>query len=674
VSQASENQELPSLARLERDELHQLEKSLSREWLETDGLGGYASSTALLCPTRRYHALLAGPPPGSNRRHVFLTRFEETLHGASREFPLSMARYAGVFAPHGHQGIERFELVPWPRFSYRIGDALVVREILVPRGRPGVLVRWRLRGAVAGLELRLRPLLAFRDADALTFENLALDPRCQRLPNGLRVQPYASLPPLWLTTAGASARFEPDPVWYRGIEYTADMERGYDAHEDNFSPGVISVTFAGELDLVVAASTALPVDDPVALFRSASRERAAGISYQRREHGSVPALLAQSADQFLYQAPGGRAGVVAGWPWFGEWGRDSFISLPGLLLARGLVDRCGDALDASLAWLDGGLMPNIFGRTRADSHYGSADAALWFARCVLLWQRAGGDRERLLGRFLPALREIAWAHRNGTGLGIRCDGSGLLRAGSADLNATWMDARTAAGPVTPRHGFAVELNALWYQLIAHLEELFALAGDAPNRSAMAELRSRIGHAFCERFWLPGERHLADCWNEGVPDRRVRPNMVIAAALEKSPLSRSQRRDIVARAEATLVTPRGLRTLSPEDPDYQGRYEGGPEQRDLAYHQGSVWPWLLGFYCEALLRAHGATPEVRERVASLIAGFADHLDTQGLCHVSEVFDGDPPHRPGGCIAQAWSTAELLRAAALLRTPFQVGSLS
>lgn len=674
MSAHEEISELPSLARLERDELHQLEKSLSREWIETDGLGGYASSTALLCPTRRYHALLAGPPPGSLCRHVFLTRFEETLHGGLREFPLSMARYAGVFAPLGHQGIERFELVPWPRFRYRIGDATVVREILVPRGRGAVLLRWRLRGAEDGLELRLRPLLAFREADALTFENLALDPRCQKLPNGFRVQPYATLPPLWITTSGAHAHFEPDPVWYRGIEYTADLERGYDAHEDNFSPGVLHVRFDRELDLVVAASTALPVEDPAQLFRNAARERGAAARYSFREGGGVPALLAQSADQFLYQAPGGRAGVVAGWPWFGDWGRDSFISLPGLLLSRGLVERCGDALEAALPWLDDGLMPKVFGRTRADSHYGAADASLWFARCVLLWQRAGGERERLLERFLPALREIAWAYRNGTRLGIRCDASGLLRAGSPELNATWMDASTSKGPVTPRHGFAVELNALWYQLIAHLEELFALAGDAAARSAMAEQRARIGHAFFERFWLADGRYLADCWEDGIADRRVRPNMVIAAALEKSPLSRSQRADVVARAEAELLTPRGLRTLSPEDPDYQGRCEGGPEERDLSYHQGSVWPWLLGFYCEALLRAHGPTPELRARIESLIADFDEHLDTQGLCHVSEVFDGDPPHRPSGCIAQAWSTAELLRAAALLRAPFPPGGLS
>jgi predicted glycogen debranching enzyme len=662
------------LARLERDELNQLEKSLTREWIETDGVGGYASSTALLCPTRRHHALLAGSPPGIARRHVFLTRFEETLHGSAREFPLSIARYAGVFAPHGHQGLERFELVPWPRFHYRIGDAVISREILLPRGRQTVLVRWRLQGAAAGLELRLRPLLAFRDADALTFENLALDPRCQRLSNGFRVQPYSSLPPLWITTAGARAQFEADPVWYRGIEYTADKERGCDAHEDNFSPGVLHVHFDRELDFVVAASIALPVEDPALLFRTSARERSAELQELGREKPVVTSVLARSADHFLYQAPGGRAGVVAGWPGFGEGGRDSFISLPGLLLSRGLVARCGDALEAALPWLDRGLMPQVFGPTRAESQYGAVDASLWFARCVLLWQRAGGERERLLERFLPALREVAWAYRNGTSFGIRCDASGLLRAGSPEQGATWMDARTAVGPVTPRHGYAVEVNALWYQLIAHLEELLALAGDAPARASMAELRARVGHAFFEHFWLADERYLADRFADGVPDPRVRPNMVIAAALEKSPLSRSQRADVVARAEAELLTPRGLRSLSPQDPEYQGHCEGGPDERGIAYHQGSVWPWLLGFYCEAALRASGPSPELRARIESLLAGFEEHLFTQGLCHVSEFFDGDPPHRPGGCIAQAWSTAELLRAAALLRTPVPNGNPS
>jgi predicted glycogen debranching enzyme len=659
------------LFRMEREECLQLESALTREWLETNGRGGYASGTVLACPTRRYHGLLVTTPPGMDRRHLLVAGIDESLHGRSRSFPLSMLRYAGQWFPHGHQSIERFELAPWPRFVYHIGQAEVTREILMVRGRDVTLVRYRIRGLAHTVELRAKPLLACREADKLTSANVDLNPRAERHGRGIACRPYGSLPAVAITTSAGEWRFEADPVWYRGLEYRVDLARGYDGHEDQFSPGVLHIALAPDTDVVLAIAAGGHVSDPLELWNEESARRRARC---REAAPGARGALELAADAFLYDAPalggGTRTGVIAGYPWFGEWGRDTCISLPGLLLARGQIERCGDALEATARYLRDGLLPNIFGRTIETSHYGSADASLWFARAVRLYELAGGSRERVLDAFLPVLREIARAYHDGTQLGLRCDGDGLLLAGSATQNATWMDAVTNAGPVTPRHGYAVELCALWYQLLGVLEMLEHRAGSNASARPWQELRRRAHRAFLRRFWLEEQRYLADVVRDEAQgawvDTSVRPNMVIAAALELSPLSRGKRTDIVKRAEVELVTPRGLRTLAPKNPAYRGRYGGGGEERDLAYHQGTVWPWLLGFHVEAALRAYGQKPERVAALRALLASAVEPLYTQGLGQVSEVCDGDPPHRPDGCIAQAWSVAELLRAHALLDT--------
>jgi len=664
-----------ALVTIERERLLELDLALTREWLETDGRGGYASSTVLACNTRRYHGLLVAPFAGTSKRHVFLTRLEESVHGATdaplarvesaagaREFALSMARYRGLWSPAGHRALERFELAPMPTFVYRIGDARIVRQVLMVKGSATVLVRWAMEGGDNELELRVRPLLAFREADALTHENNGLDTRVERLAAGaVRVRPYAALPAMTMRVSASQQSFEAEPLWFRGIEYSVDIERGYDGHEDNFAPGTFVLRLAPGREVVLAATIEDAAPDPVAAWRAEAKrrfERTApnGSRAQRQlEHG---------ADDFLFRAPDGRLGVIAGFPWFGEWGRDMFIALPGLTLARGRLAECGATLDRALGFLDDGLMPNIFGASVEDSDYGSVDASLWFARAVYLFDAAGGDAELVLARLRPALADIAEQYLRGTALGIRCDDGFMIRAGSKDLNATWMDARTSQGPVTPRDGCAVEINALWYSLLAHLEDLSGRAGDERAQRRWRAFKENAGRSFVRRMWLPEQRYLADVWLDGAPDLRVRPNMVIAAALELSPLSTAQRIDIVQRVELELLTPRGLRTLAPGDPSYHGHYDGGPEERDNAYHQGTVWPWLIGFFVEASLRAHGPTKSNLEALARLLAGFDGELQSHGLNHVSEVYDGDPPHRPGGCFAQAWSTAELLRARRLL----------
>jgi predicted glycogen debranching enzyme len=645
--------------RIEREELLRLDSSLGRMWLETDGVGGFAASTLLVCATSRYHGLLVTPPPGSAKRCVFLSRFEETIVSNGREFPLSMARYGGSLHPQGQQYVAAFERSPFPSWRYQIGDVEVRREILCVRGSPTVLVRWKLTGGDAPWTLHLRPFLPCREADSLTFENVYLVRSVRSVPGGIAARPYASLPAVSITTS-RPAPFLPEAYWYRGVQFTDDIARGYGGHEDQFSPGRFEVDLSPGEEFVVAATIAERVHDPAALWRSESRRRRAATPVAP----DVRTALEVAAEQFLFRTREGRDGVVAGFPWFGEWGRDTCISLPGLYLPRGKVAECGEALVALTKYLVRGRLPNRFGTTPETSEYKASDPALWFARAVRLWETAGGDAERLRAELYPALAAIAREHRDSKAQDVSVDDGGLLVARTGLTAATWMDAVTNGVAATPRDGCAVEVNALWCFLLDYLLRLAKRAGRKADAREWGSMKRRAWKSFTQRFWLEDERRLADCWSAGAADRSVRPNMVIAASLEFSPLSRPQRAAVVGLARAELLTPRGLRTLSPRDPNYRGHYEGDVRSRDAAYHQGTVWPWLVGPYAEAHLRAYGRGPASKSHVREILEGFAPHLDEGVLGQVAEVFDGDPPHRPGGAWAQAWSVAELLRAWALL----------
>ena len=656
-----------TLTHMDREEVLQLEKSLSREWFEFDGLGGYASSTVLMCPTRRYHGLLVGRPRGHKRRHVFLSRFEESLHGRGKSFALSMARYPNVVAPHGYKSFEHFELTPYPHFEYRIGRVTAHREIMMVRGQRTVLCRYWFQGAAPDIELRLRPLLAFRQADLLTKENLELNPKVERLAHGFRMQPYAGLPPMQLRIAGSSYQFEADPVWYRQQLYTKDIERGYDGMEDNFSPGILHLPLDEEIEIVVAASLEEDVGDPLRLWEEESYRRKT-----RNTELEVDTLgvLRRHVDDYFHRSESGRLGLIAGFPWFIERGRSSFIALPGLTLAIGELEPCAEVLSGALPFFRRGLLPDRFGPNAEQSEYGNVDASLWWARAVRMWQKAGGDAERLYSEYLPTLEAIATSYCEGSDFGIQVTEDGLLWAGTEGHSVTWMDAYDAHGrPITPRHGHAVEVNALWFFLLQYLERLYK---NAPKPSAETKkrakhwgaLRKRVGAAFLERFWLEGPGYLADCVRGEERDESIRPNQVIAASLEFSPLSKEQRLDIVHSAEVGLLTTRGLRSLSPESPAYKGKYQGTRAERDAAYHQGSIWPWLLGIFAEAYLRAHRRSKKRTQFLRELVDGFEEHLRSYGQEHVSELFEGDPPHRAGGALAQAASIAELLRAQALI----------
>lgn len=668
----------PLLARFDRSQCASLAHATSLEWIETDGLGGFASSTLALCPTRRYHGLLVTQPDGFAKRHVFLARYGELLTIDAQQREIAGARHGPETDPSGHAALDSFSLSPWPTWSYRFGDVELRRELILARGVHQVFCRYTLRlptdpsdagqaeTAPTTYRLELRPWLAMRAADDLTFENDALAPGAIEHANGFTCRPYEALPAIAFTTCRDNARFEAAPLWDKGLYYAQEEQRGYPCHEDQFSPGTWTFELEPNRSIVVAAALVDPVNEPRVACQRAATRRHLVVTTALARFEFDQARHAIAAHDFVYRTPERRTGVIAGYPWFLEWGRDAYLALPGLTLALGEVEECGEALSTATRFLSNGLLPNIFGTSVESSHYGSVDAALWFARAVRLYELAGGDPARIADELLPALLEIANAYADGIPrLDVHCDEGGLIVAGRPDLNPTWMDAQTSAGPVTPRDGCAVEINALWAFLLEHLEMLTAALEGPRAKRVWSERRRRAKKTFLERFWLEDEGYLADVWKDGVADRSVRPNMVLAAALEFSPLKRVHRTKVVDRARAELLTPRGLRTLSPNDPAYVGRYAGGCDERDGAYHQGTVWPWLFGFFCEAHLRAFGSRKGPRRELLALLDGMNEELDRAGIGHVSEVFDGDPPHRPGGTIAQAWNTAELLRARVMLK---------
>lgn len=625
---------------------------LDAEWLDVDATSGFACGTVGGSPARRYHGWLVACPDGTARRHHFLARCVEIVEvggDAGARVELDGTRLTG------------FVMRPWPTWTFDCGGGVALRrELVMVAGARAVL--WRYSALGGEVSVRVEPHLTCRDADHLHFANDVHRGDLRPSGQGAWVfEPYQGVPAVHVTAQtdgrvefGAAAR------WERGIELSSDLRRGYDGHEDHFVPGAWTVRVGPGETAAFGASIVAPERDPMAAFEraTASRRQPAPTSFRER--------MARSAEDFLYRTPEGRLGVLAGFPWFGEWGRDTFLSLPGLTLARSEVALCADGLRGALPFLRDGLLPNIFGVDQEDSHYGSVDASMWFARAVQLYDRAGGDQALVLDGLASALEQIAEAYREGTGLGVGADDELLLHSGSEDLNSTWMDAQVDGVPVTPRQGCAVEMNALWYQLLAYLEELAARRRDATAKKRWANLRTRAGTAFVRRFWLEDHEGgcLADRVHDGRADRAIRPNMVMAAAQELSPLSVDQRRKVVAISARDLVTPLGMRTLSPSDPAYRGRYEGGTAGRDRAYHQGTVWPWTLGSHVEAAWRVGPRNSGVAARLEALWTGMAGELDRAGLEHLSEVFDGDEPRRPGGTFAQAWNTAECLRSLALL----------
>jgi predicted glycogen debranching enzyme len=628
------------------------------EWLETDGRGGFASGTTSGIRTRRYHALLLPaltPPTG---RVALVNGFDAFVETPAGRFALSSQRYQpDVLHPEGASFIRAFAGEPWPTWEYELPDGTAVRqELFLERASGACWLAWTLvHGGPATLRVRL--FFSGRDYHALHRENRAFAFEAEPCGASLTYRPYDGVPPV---TVAFDGEYHHDPQWYRGFLYAAERERGLDDTEDLASPGILSWPLdAGS----TTAALTLRVR-PTCAFPSAMDVRDAYESARTTEHDFRSALgspLSRAAEAYLVGRGTGRT-IVAGYPWFTDWGRDTFIAVRGLCLATG---RWTEARDILLEWagaVDHGMLPNRFPDRGEEPEFNAVDASLWFVVAVGELLRLAQSHDAVAveatqrDALHAAVSAIVSGYADGTRFGIHMDDDGLLAAGVQGQQLTWMDARVGDREITPRIGKPVEVQALWYNAVA------VAATIEPRWRA---LLPRIRRAFHHRFWLDGRRSLADVVDvnheRGTRDGTLRPNQILAVGgLPLSLVSARDGRRLVDLVEAELLTPMGLRSLAPGAPGYVERYAGGSSERDAAYHQGTVWPWLLGPFVEAWVRTRGNTDRARQMARRrYFDPIAAHLRRAGLSHVSEIADARDPFTPRGCPFQAWSLGEYLR---------------
>ena len=651
------------MIRVSRDDCVNTETATRKEWLDTNGLGGYASSTVINCHTRKYHGLLVAALKEPKGRFVLLSKVETSLVANGKEFFLSSNKFPGVYHPTGHQFMEGFEQGLCPVVTYRIGDALISKTVMMVHGENTVLLCYELLEGKVKPTLRIRPLLAYRDIHKLTRENMFLRPKSYPEKNGRKIQPYEGMPPLYMGT-NRTSEFFPGPKWLYSFEHLMERLRGFDYQEDLFCPGMFETVLERGKPVIFAASV-----EPLG---NLERQRKKELARREAEFEACQdrvkqvQMLKYVSGQFLIRNPSGFASVIAGYHWFGEWGRDTMISLPGLTFHAGRREFGEEVLAAYAGLERDGLLPNYLDQNSEHLAYNSVDASLWFFWAAQEYLKARGAKTFIMGKVYPALRSIVAAHLDGRVPLCGLDGDGLLWAGNQDTQLTWMDAKAYGKPVTPRHGAAVEINALWYNALRFFLEL-AGKGKADRELAAraSEAADRLAANFTRRFWNEDDNCLADVVNDSGQDRSIRPNQVFAVSLPHSMLDLAQMRGVIRAVQNHLLTPCGLRTLAPRSERYSPFYEGDADSRDSAYHQGMVWPWLAGHFGEALLRQaedrQGAKAFLRTYFKPILRAFPADF---GISSVPELYTGNPPHFPKGAIAQAWSVAEMVRLNKLL----------
>lgn len=620
------------------------------EWLEADGLGGFASGTVNGIRTRRYHALLlaaTAPPAG---RMVLVNGCDFELQTAAGVIDLSQQRYLpGVDVPEAAPPLADFSSEPWPRWTFAVPQGRVTHDLLVPRGHSIVVLRWEWKGAAVDspLTLRVRPFLSGRDFHALHHRNPAFRFAPQIVGDQQCWNVYDGVPPIYARSNGA---YQHDPAWYLDFLYDEEKARGLDFAEDLAAPGVY------EFDLAAGPAVLIFSIDELDPTASALEFADRWMEVEQARRAAFPEPRLRAADAYLVRRGPGRT-IIAGYPWFGDWGRDTFISLRGLCLATGWVAEAGDILLAWAGYISQGMLPNRFPDQGTEPEYNSVDASLWYIIAVHDYLEAAGDAADAEARaiLLDAVNAILTGYSEGTRFGIRADSDGLLACGQPGVQLTWMDAKVGDWVVTPRIGKPVEVQALWLNALA-------LAGDRNPHWHFLFVRGLT--TFHDRFWNESKGCLYDVIDEdhrpGAVDARVRPNQLFAlGGLPLTLIDGQRARRMMQVVEEKLWTPMGPRSLAPDEPGYAPTYQGDLRQRDGEYHQGTVWPWLTGAFVEAWVRLRGSTPEARAHARAQFLGTLTRPDLRGLGHVPEIADSTAPFTGRGCPFQAWSLAELLR---------------
>jgi predicted glycogen debranching enzyme len=645
---------------LTREILGDFDVAAAREWLVTNGLGGYACGTVAGANTRRYHGLLVAALRPPVERTVMVAKLEAVAIYRGQRFELGTNEYAdGTVAPRGYVHLDSFRLDGLiPVWTWLLGDAALEQRIWMPQGANTTYVQYTLLRGDEPVRLELSPLCTYRDyhAQLRGAREMLVSPLAQ----GVQIDSFWGAQPYRILSEHGTYLTAPEQHW--NFRRRAESERGLDDLEDLFRPAIF------DLALTPGESAALAItaeaDAPVAAAESLAREQT------RQEKLAAPPIpqasdvyrrLALAADQYIVERRGAAAGgshtVIAGYPWFSDWGRDTMIALPGLTLATRRFDVAASVLRTFAQFVSDGMLPNRFPDAGETPEYNTADATLWFFVAIDEYVRASGDHA-LLAELYPTLRSIIRWHQRGARYGIRVDErDGLLHVGEPGVQLTWMDAKIGDWVVTPRTGKPVEINALWCNALAAMRDFSTALRDLEAARDYASAAERVMRTFNERFWFERGGYLYDVVDspEG-DDASLRPNQLFAVSLRHALLDNGRARSVVDACARALWTPVGMRSLAPADARYSGRYVGGPHERDAVYHQGTAWSWLLGPFVLAHYRVYGDAP----RALGFLDGVAAHLRDACVGQISEIFDGDPPFTPRGCFAQAWSVAEILRA--------------
>ncbi len=641
-----------SYLRFEKAVMTNLQESLCRELLRTNRTGAYSSSTIADCNTRKYHGLLVVPVPElDDENHVLLSSFDCTViqHGA--EFNLGLHKYQGNhYSPNGHKYIREFNCDVVPTMLYRVGGVLLKRETIFQCYEDRILIRYTLVDAHSATTLRFRPFLAFRSVRQFTHENNVASREYHEVENGIRTCMYAGYPDLYMQFDKKN-EFVFQPDWYRGVEYPKEQERGYASNEDLYVPGYFEIPIKKGESIVFAASTsAIKTSKLKGLFEEE-------IALRQPRDNFYHCLVA-AAHQFHNRQPNDDRYLLAGYPWFKARARDTFIALPGLTLAIG--ER--DYFELVMKTAEKGLREHMEGKPLTVKLYEieHPDVPLW---CVWAIQQYAKDAGRDQGykMYGKLVRDIVTYVMEGGGDAMRLDDNGLLYADGREKAITWMNSTANGRPVVPRSGYIVEFNALWYNALRFCASLESEFGDAKFAKELEQLAERCKESFVGTF-LNEYGYLLDYVDGNMMDWSVRPNMIFPVAFDYSPLDQAQKKSVLDVCTRELLTPKGLRSLSPKSGGYNPMYVGPQTQRDYAYHQGTAWPWLGGFYMEACLKIYK-----RSRLSFIerqMVGYEDEMYYHAVGTISELFDGNPPFNGRGAMAFAMNVAEILRTHQLL----------
>jgi len=672
--------DIPAIC-LDQEVLSRFEDAIKKEWLVTNGLGGYASSTVLGLNTRKYHGLLiAAFHPPSDRR-VCLEKLDEEVSIGNDTYLLGMSEFQNGVSPKGYDSLTKFAVSPFPTFTYNMRSIEVQKTVFMPHGKNAVVILYKILNRTdIDAKFRVFPLLNWRHFHCTTERpKICAEPVQTQQDREVCVKFDSPKSALLMTTIGG--QYCAEGRWIEGVFYREEAARGESCLDDCFQSGVFSfeakanrngnfaiVAVADEnVDTARRVMAEMPTNlyDMNVLLDSEVERRDSYLAKFRETHSDVRmsewlSALVLATDKFIVKWSGiHRKSVIAGYHWFEGWGRDAFVSLPGLMLVTGRFQDAREVLLGFSKYCKDGLIPNYIPDPPAEPAYNSVDASLWFVNAVLQYLKYTGDFNFVRERLWETLRTIIGSHLNGTVFDIHVDGDGLLSHGE---RLTWMDAAVDEKAVTPRVGKAVEVQALWYNALRTVESLARRFGEKKNADHYASVADKTERSFSGKFWNAEKNCLYDVVTSCGRDDALRPNQILAVSLDYTMLDDPQNKAVVDIVKRELLTPVGLRTLARSDPGYTGVYAGDRRSRDVAYHNGTVWPWLLGPFATAFATVYGSSNSDHCVVLKELfeQQFARHVLADRLGTVREIFDGEPPHRPNGCISQAWSVAEPLRA--------------